>query len=380
MIMDNRNLDQARQFLRTILTQGFEAYIVGGAVRDYLLEKDCSDIDVVTSASPEHILTLFKKSFQMNTAHQTVIVHYGELQIEVTTLRGETLKDDLGKRDLTINSIAMDVNNAIIDPYGGQADLKQRLLRSLQPDIRFEEDPLRMVRVIRFVSELGYHVEQASKQVIAHKASMLRSVAPERLAKEWLKLLKGQYIKQAIDLLRETKLFLEIPALHLTNNQLEELSSARIEHTTSDVLAWTAFCLLYTPPSSSFLKEMAVPTALRRQVKTRLDWFERRKKEEWNYENLFDATLDVALDVEYVRKKYQYTCMKCDELKAKWLELPIHTRQELAINGHDLVTTGRKPGAWMNKALREAELAVINGKCKNEKTELIRWLEGRTFF
>ncbi|WP_062046837.1 CCA tRNA nucleotidyltransferase [Bacillus sp. JCM 19034] len=365
--MNNCYIDQVLHLLHVFNDQGYKAYIVGGAVRDFLLEKDCSDIDIVTTASPEQISTLFNKSFQMNTEHQTVIVHYDQLQLEVTTMRGDSIEEDLRKRDLTINSMAMDVSRDIIDPFGGQADLKQRLLRSLQPDQRFEEDPLRMLRVIRFVSELGYNVEQASKQVIAQKASMLRSVAPERLSKEWLKLLKGHYVKFAIDLLLDTKLYKDIPILQLTSNELEKLRSILLENQMSDVLIWTTFCLVYSPPKSQFLINMAVPTAIRRQVKTRLDWFKMRVNNTWNREMLFDATLEVALDVEYVRKKFQYTFINSDELKEKWLELPIHSRSELAITGHDLLKIGKKAGSWISSALREAEIAVIKGTCKNEK-------------
>ncbi|MCK0472092.1 CCA tRNA nucleotidyltransferase [Halalkalibacter sp. APA_J-10(15)] len=378
-MMDNPFFRKAKQLLQRLSHNGFEAYIVGGAVRDYLLKKNCSDIDIVTSATPEQIQQLYPQSFQMNTAHQTVIVRVDSLNYEMTTMRGCSIEEDLSKRDLTINSMAMDATGKIIDPCKGQVDLKNQLLRSYYPEIRIEEDPLRLLRIARFMSQLGYQIDQALEQAVYAHAPMLRFVATERFAKEWLKTLQGPHVLVALQLIQSSKLYRYMTGFHLTKDQLEHLMSLPLSQKESDILTWSTFSLVHHPPSSSYLRKLAVSSEVRRQVKVRLEWYEKRKTERWNPTSLFDATLSVVLDVETLRKKMQLPTMSGEGLEKTWESLPIHRRSELAINGHDLMENGRSPGRWINDALRQAELAVINRKCINEKSQLLKWLEGRMF-
>ncbi|GAE29046.1 CCA tRNA nucleotidyltransferase [Halalkalibacter hemicellulosilyticus] len=378
-MMDNPFFRKAKQLLQRLSHNGFEAYIVGGAVRDYVLKKNCSDIDIVTSATPEQIQQLYPQSFQMNTAHQTVIVRVDSLNYEITTMRGYSIEEDLSKRDLTINSMAMDATGTIIDPCEGQIDLNNQLLRSHHPEIRIKEDPLRLLRIARFMSQLGFSIDQALEQAVYANAPMLRFVATERFAKEWLKLLQGSNVLDALQLIQSTKLYRYMTGFHLTKEQLEHLMLLPLSQKESDILTWSTFALVYQPPSSSYLRKLAVSSEVRRQVKVRLEWYEKRKTERWNPTSLFDATLAVALDVETLRKKMHLPTISGQDLEKIWGSLSIHRRSELAINGHDLLKSGKSAGRWINDALRQAELAVINRKCVNEKSQLLKWLEGRMF-
>ena len=164
---------QALPVLKTIQDNGFEAYFVGGSVRDTILGLPIHDVDIATSAYPAEVKALFKKTVDTGIEHGTVmVIDHGE-GYEVTTFRTESgyqdyrrpdkvtfvrsLADDLKRRDLTINALAMDMNGEIVDLFGGLDDLKNHLIRAVGvPAERYHEDALRMMRTVRFASKLGY--------------------------------------------------------------------------------------------------------------------------------------------------------------------------------------------------------------------------------
>ena len=166
------------QKMNEIFSQnGFEAYLVGGAVRDVLLKKKASDWDIATDAKPEQVVKIFRKVIPTGIEHGTVTVHFLKHEIEVTTFRTEsdysdgrhpdkveyagTIEEDLSRRDFTINAIAADLKDGrIIDVYGGRKDLKKKVIRTVgNPSERFMEDGLRPIRAIRFASKLKFSIE-----------------------------------------------------------------------------------------------------------------------------------------------------------------------------------------------------------------------------
>ncbi len=187
--------NEATQVIHTLKQHHHDAYIVGGAVRDWLLKRQIADVDIVTTATPEEVQSLFLKTFRMNNQHQTVIVRQNHEHFEVTTIRGQSIVEDLHLRDLTINSMAIDEQNQLFDPTGGEADLFSGRLRSTNPTKRMTEDPLRMLRVYRFASELGFVIDSALNETIHKKKETIQNVAVERIVKEWIKLLKGETAK-----------------------------------------------------------------------------------------------------------------------------------------------------------------------------------------
>lgn len=152
----------ADQVILTLHEHGYRAHIVGGAVRDELLQRPVSDIDITTSARPEEVSVLFKKAHQMNTAHQTVLVRIGGTHIEVTTERGQSLEEDLACRDFTINSLAQTFDGEIIDPCNGQEDLSKKVIRSYQPNERMEEDLFACSERYGFVANYPFRLMQIS--------------------------------------------------------------------------------------------------------------------------------------------------------------------------------------------------------------------------
>lgn len=219
---------------------GFQAYPVGGAVRDLLLGRSIQDWDVATNARPEQVVPLFKRVIPTGIAHGTVTILIGKLKVEVTTFRGEdtysdgrhpdhvefldSVEEDLRRRDFTINAMAYDVaTKRIIDPFGGSADLQAGLVRAVgNPIERFREDGLRPLRAVRFSCVLDFAIESATEAGIRDALPVFRQVANERVRDELLKILASRHAARGIETLRQTGLLAEIvPELLPTIGQIQ---------------------------------------------------------------------------------------------------------------------------------------------------------------
>ena len=188
---------------------GYEAYAVGGCVRDILMGKAPHDWDVTTSAPPQETMALFDHfAIPTGLQHGTVTVRSGGLSCEVTTFRTDgdypdhrhpaavtftrSLREDLARRDLTVNAMAMDMRGTLHDPFGGQADIRRRVLRCVgEPERRFREDALRILRTLRFSATLGFAIGEDTHQALRAQCGDLRYVAAERVREELTKLLCG---------------------------------------------------------------------------------------------------------------------------------------------------------------------------------------------
>jgi len=214
--------------------KGFEAYIVGGCVRDFLREVEPEDWDVATSGKPEEIQKIFPKSFYENK-FLTVTVQTGSKnpklkEIEITTYRKEakytdkrhpdeikfakTIEEDLARRDFTVNAIALKIRDrggtgegqSLVDPFGGQEDLKNKIIRAVgNPEERFNEDALRMMRAVRFAVTLGedWKIEEKTAEAIRKNSPWLQAISLERIRDEFLKIIMTERAADGIELLRE---------------------------------------------------------------------------------------------------------------------------------------------------------------------------------
>jgi len=190
---------------------GHEAYVVGGAVRDLCMGRPATDWDITTSARPEEIPFVFKGLRSFSLKHETVtLVHKGR-PYEVTTFRGprHTLEDDLQHRDFTINAIAYDLERSlVIDPWGGRRDIEKKVLRGVvNPEDRFREDPLRLIRAVRFAAELGFRIHGKTLKAISSMAEAITTAAPERIRDELVRILVCEKPSQGLHLLGKTGLF-----------------------------------------------------------------------------------------------------------------------------------------------------------------------------
>jgi putative nucleotidyltransferase with HDIG domain len=205
-----------------------EIYIVGGAVRDLLLEREVNDWDFTTNLTPEEMKKIFpKNSFYNNTFGTLSIVEKTGEIFEVTTFRtekgysdnrhpdevkwGKTLEEDLSRRDFTINAMVLDGNNKLIDIFNGQIDLEGKIVRTVgNPDERFGEDALRMIRAVRIAGQIGFSVEEKTMESIQKNAKLINNVAGERIRDELFKILLSPTPSRGIELLKESELLAEI--------------------------------------------------------------------------------------------------------------------------------------------------------------------------
>lgn len=218
---------EVKNIVADLKKAGFEAYIVGGCTRDFLLSKEPKDWDVTTNAKPEEIQKVFPESFYENN-FLTVTVKTGSkkedlAQIEVTTYRLEakysdkrhpdeirfakTLEEDLARRDFTVNAIAIDPSSTkkeIIDPFHGQKDLKAKIIRTVgDPAERFSEDALRMLRAVRFATTLDFTIEKNTAEAIKKNSIWLEAISQERIRDELVKIIMSDRASEGIDLLHE---------------------------------------------------------------------------------------------------------------------------------------------------------------------------------
>jgi tRNA nucleotidyltransferase (CCA-adding enzyme) len=207
---------------QTLETNGFEAYLVGGCVRDLLLKNKPRDWDITTNATPEDIIKLFPKTFYENSFGTVGVVNEETTDeslkiIEVTPYREEgaysdnrrpdsvtfskKLEDDLKRRDFTINAIAMAVSHVsnndykgqIIDLYKGQEDIEEKTVRTVgDAETRFKEDGLRLMRAVRIATELGFTINNETEKALKNDAPLLKNIAPERIREELSRILVYQ--------------------------------------------------------------------------------------------------------------------------------------------------------------------------------------------
>ena len=205
------------ELIARIKSHGFEAYLVGGAVRDLLLGNEPEDWDVATDASPEDLKAIFDHVVPTGLKHGTVSVIMGGKMVEVTRFRGgegcrSDIREDLRHRDFTINAIAYDpFEKKVIDPWDGIKDLRKGIVRAVEdPGKRFEEDPLRVLRALRLSASLGFSIDEKTYRTIPEFAPSLKMVSVERIREEFLKILDTEKPSRPIDKARESGILIMI--------------------------------------------------------------------------------------------------------------------------------------------------------------------------
>jgi tRNA nucleotidyltransferase (CCA-adding enzyme) len=269
---------------------GFQLYLVGGCVRDIIQNKTPKDWDLTTNATPAEMLKLFPEAFYDNS-FGTVGIPLKEISesehvgvIEVTTFRtergyndsrhpsevkwGMTIEEDLSRRDFTMNAmavelklqlvikndnLAIDIKDNLIDPFDGKTDIENKFIRSVgEPDQRFKEDALRLMRAIRFAAQLGFQIEEQTLQAITSNASLLSKISGERIRDELLKLLASDYPYEGVMLLKNTGLLHEILPELLEGIGISQERPGR--HHKDDVFTHNVLSLKYCPSTDPIVR------------------------------------------------------------------------------------------------------------------------------
>ncbi|WP_100331398.1 CCA tRNA nucleotidyltransferase [Bacillus xiapuensis] len=392
--MNNQQLfEQASPLLEQLEQAGFEAYYVGGAVRDYLLDRPIGDVDIATSALPEEVKSVFPKTVDIGIDHGTVLVLWRGSGYEVTTFRTESdykdfrrpekvafvrsLTEDLQRRDFTINAIAMDRHGRIIDPFHGQEAIKDKEIRTVGlAEERLTEDALRMMRAARFVSQLGFTLHPETASALASHASLLKHIAVERKLSEMNKLLDGTGKKAGIDILLQAGLFTYLPGLSGQSSVLRTALSLPVDPLTADQM-WLLLILLIKPESAKdFLAGWRMPAKKIKYMIRTLQVLERRQQSDWTDFFLYEAGLPSALDAEAVFAALHNRKAETEALKARHCKLAIQDRSELAVTGSDLKEWKQeKGGPWMKEYLQIIERAVVDRKVNNSSGQIKEWLK-----
>ena len=215
-------LEIALKLLKKIEKSGFSAYIVGGFVRDYIMGRNSADVDIATNATPKQLREIFPNSSIAKEAYGSITVVLKKVRFEITTFRRELtyynnrkpieieyiddLLEDLKRRDFTINSMAYNEKEGLVDLFGGQKDLDKKIIKTVgNPYDRFNEDGLRMVRAIRFSSKLDFDMEEETLLAIYDNAKIIENISLERITDEFTKIILSNKIENLIYLFK-TKL------------------------------------------------------------------------------------------------------------------------------------------------------------------------------
>lgn len=390
---------KALPILEKIMDAGYEAYFVGGSVRDRILDLEVNDVDIATSAQPHEIKKIFKRTVDVGIEHGTIMVLIDDDSYEITTFRTEStykdfrrpdsvtfvrsLEEDLKRRDFTMNAIALDNGGNIIDPFDGLMDIDKGIIRAVgNPHERFKEDALRMMRAVRFSAQLDFQIEAETLLSIRENAPLLDKIAIERIQIEFEKLLIGQWHTIGLAAMIKTELYKYCPQLIDKHKAIMAMIDDELPFENARQ-AWAFFLFQIDMASTgrpfnprSFLKGWKLSNqmiddslTIFRALKERLL---SNKIDPWV---VFNIGRDFAYEVEYLLEHLgrigQY-----EILSDIYDDLQIKDKKELEVTGHDLMTlTNERPGKWMSEALDAALQAVVYKELKNDKEDIIHWIK-----
>lgn len=378
--------------LKGLEDAGYEAYFVGGSVRDFLLKREINDVDIASAATPAEVKGIFSKTVDIGIEHGTVLVLVNNESYEITTFRTESeyldyrrpkevafirsLTDDLQRRDFTMNAIAMDRNGKLIDPFDGYSAIKEKKIQTVgRASDRFQEDALRMMRAVRFVSQLSFQIEEETVKALLKLVPLLENIAVERKRAEFEKLLVGKNLRNALEIILETNLYSFLPGLNQQKKPLEEMLKFNCEGLNKNDM-WTLliYCLdIKEKAIEVFLRDWRLPLKEIREIQQVFILLKKRLQQEWTLYDLFSAGRDKIISTE---KLYlALTGIKETDSVDHWIHLyetlPIKQRSEMNVTGTDLMDWFNKSGGpWLKEALMKIEQKIVEGKAMNDKQKI----------
>ena len=265
---------------KTLEKSGFEIYFVGGSVRDLMLKRKIKDWDLTTNATPDEVLKIFPNGFYDNafgTVGLPIEINNENHVVEITTFRteqgyadnrhpeivtwGKTLEEDLSRRDFTINAIALRIGEQdvfeLIDPYGGEKDLGKKIIRAVgNPNIRFKEDALRLLRAVRIATELGFIIEKGTWEKVTEDANLIQHISAERVRTELLRIFASENPYDGIMLLKDSGLLEFILPELLEGVGFSQVRPGR--HHTTDVFTHNLMSLKLCPSKDPIVRFAAL--------------------------------------------------------------------------------------------------------------------------
>lgn len=357
-------LNSALEVVQKLENNGFKAYIVGGFVRDYLLGIKTSDIDICTNAKPKEIIDIFENTSLPKEDYGSVSVSHKKYIFEVTTFRKEAnysdyrhpeeviyiddLEEDLNRRDFTINTICIDKNGKVLDILGGSKDLNLKVIRTVgDSNTKFHDDPLRILRAIRFMSKLNFELSDDVIEAVKNNKHLLKKISYDRKKQELDKILLCKNAKKAMDTIIKLELDKE---LEINNLDAIVLSDSLVG-------MWAQLDI----PNNSYTfssSEKELIKNIRKAVKLdNLDSY-----------NLYKYGLYVNSVAGVIKGISRSTITK------EYEKLVITSRKDINITSYDIMNNlNIKPGPKINKIYGELEKEILKGTLKNKKEDIIEY-------
>lgn len=379
------SLSIAKNIIRDLKRNGYDAYLVGGVVRDFLMKQKFNDIDITTKAKPFEVMKLFK-AVPSGIKYGTVTVLYDNVPFEITTFRkdgpttdfrhpdsviySDDVKDDVLRRDFTINGILMDERQNIYDYVGGQDDIHHGIIRTIgNPDERFNEDALRILRALYFESKLGFVIEEETKRSMERNRHLIEMLAMERVHTEMIKILKGKHAKKALQTMIDTGIHQMLPGLEkgiLHTVTLPEMPFVD-----------TFFAMAFT------LNQGVIPSSWTFSNVHKHKYL-KASEVALKYPNHIpdEALYQYGLEICLLANKVNFNLGKVKYLSKKIAEtyesLPVKSELDLALTSNDILNVlNKKPGAWFGQLKKEMVLEILGKRLKNTKEDLIKYLESK---
>ncbi len=374
----NYKFKDAINILKTFNKNGFEAYFVGGCVRDFLLDKDFSDIDITTNALPEQVKNIFRKSIDTGIQHGTVTILVNGESYEVTTFRKEDeyvnhrapdkvefvsdLKEDLDRRDFTINAMALDYKGKLFDFHNGEADLKNNIIKTVNdPNERFFEDALRMLRAFRFSSKLGFDIDSNTIMAIKNNAKLIEYVSIERIVNEFRKLLEGKGNINSMQLMIDSTL----------NSYIPFIKDIKVIEDFSKYTFCQSLYILSTlnKISTDELKKLKLSNKeiklVKEYDKIRNDFINKKPLEVILYK----------YDIDNVRFICSYFKFR-DIAEINKVKLAITSLNDINITSEEIIAfINRKPGPWISELVTLLEYEILVNGLVNNRDNILDFLE-----
>lgn len=380
---------EAYKVIETLENAGFEAYVVGGAVRDFVRQQHANDVDVTTNATPNEVKQLFPHTIDVGIEHGTVLVVLKET-IEVTTFRSETtysdfrrpdavtfvrsLQEDLQRRDFTMNAMALTKMDELIDYFGGREDIEKNLIRAVgDPSKRFAEDALRMLRAVRFSAQLNYSLHAETMEAIQSLHPLIGHVSMERVKVELEKIWSSDYVETGMQLFVTS---------HLADDFKGDWKSfcnswKKFSSFGNAANGWAYFALMQPPTDvGTLLSFYKCSNAEKAHVKHVLAAVEQLEKGYWSYYNFFQFTEDVlSVAASYAKElkkiDFSYTPKQIRQTKAA---IPISSVKDIVVNGNDLMEwANEKRGPWIREAIEKITIEIVNGRLMNDRKMIKEW-------
>lgn len=366
-------IKQSQYVMRALKNKNFEAYFVGGCVRDYLLKRDTVDVDIATNANPYKVMDITKAK-PTGLPYGTVSIQKEKFKIEITTYRRDgqyldnrhpdevipvqTIEEDVKRRDFTINGLAMNDAYQIFDYVGGKEDLRLKIIRAIgNPDERFKEDSLRILRAAYFQSKLGFQIEKETRLSMASNRALLKNLPNERVFTELIKLLKEPNQLTALKTLDTTGISQVLPGL-------EKGIRFIIDQMKEPIFIDAFFALCFSMYGS-------VPAAWKFSNIARLKYEKVvdlvNRKQPLSDVDLFTHGLEICLLTNKVSFLLGHSSNQKRTLEERFENLPLKSALELKLRASDLIEiTQKKQGAWVSKAIDDMVVAVLEKRVHNE--------------